>query len=70
MLKHLSDILPQPTAHHVRQKRILLGQVETDSNLTQIAVGNTSTRHEGDFVQVKCGKRHRLKVIHLIQEFK
>lgn len=35
MLKHLSDILPQPAAHGVGQKRVLLKQAETDTNLTQ-----------------------------------
>lgn len=35
MLKYLSDSLPQPTAHGVGQKRVLLNQVETDTNLTQ-----------------------------------
>lgn len=38
MLKHLSNVLPQPTAHGVGQKRVLLSQAETDTNLTQIAV--------------------------------
>lgn len=76
MLKHLSDILPQPTAHGIGQKRVLLSQAETDTNLTQIAVttlqageamltieGNTVTCHEGDFVQVKCGEKHRLEAM-------
>lgn len=96
MLKHLSDILPQPTAHGVGQKRILLKQAETETSLTQIAVtilqageateehshptmeecffflggeakltveGNTLMCHEGDFVQVKCGERHRLEAV-------
>lgn len=96
MLKSLSDILPQPTTHGVGQKRVLLSQAETDTNLTQIAVttlqageaaeehshptmeecffffsgeakltieGNTATCHEGDFVQVKCGERHRLEAV-------
>lgn len=96
MLKHLSDISPQPTTHGVGQKRILLSQAETDTNLTQIAIttlqagetaeehshptmeecffflsgeakltieGNTVTCHEGDFVQVKCGERHRLEAV-------
>ena len=35
MLKHLSDILPQPTAYGVGQKRVLLKQAETDTDLTQ-----------------------------------
>lgn len=38
MLKHLSDILPQLTTHGIGQKRVLLKQAETDTNLTQIAV--------------------------------
>lgn len=38
MLKHLSNVLPQPTAHGVGQKHVLLSQAETDTNLTQIAV--------------------------------
>ena len=96
MLKHLSNILPQPTAHGVGQKRVLLSQAETDTNLTQIAVttlqageateehshptmeecffflsgeakltieGNSVTCHEGDFVQVKCGEKHRLEAV-------
>lgn len=103
LLKHLYDILPQPTAHGIGQKRVLLSQAETDTDLTQIAVTtlqaretteehshptmeecffflsgeakltveeNTLTCHEGDFVQVKCGERHQLEAIHLIQEFK
>lgn len=50
MLKCLSDILPQPTAHGVGQKRVLLKQAETDTNLTQIAVttlqaGETTEGH-------------------------
>lgn len=96
MLKHLSDISPQPTTHGVGQKRILLSQAETDTNLTQIAIttlqagetaeehshptmeecffflsgeakltieGNSVTCHEGDFVQVKCGERHKLEAV-------
>lgn len=96
MLKSLSDILPQPTAHGVGQKCVLLSQAETDTNLTQIAVttlqageaaeehshptmeecffflcgeakltieGSSVTCHEGDFVQVKCGERHRLEAV-------
>lgn len=96
MLKHLLNILPQPTAHGIGQKRVLLSQAETDTNLTQIAVttlqageateehshptmeecffflngeakltieGNTITCHAGDFVQVKCGERHRLEAV-------
>lgn len=96
MLKSLSDILPEPTAHGVGQKHVLLCQAETDTNLTQIAVttlqageaaeehshptmeecffflsgeakltieGKTVTCHEGDFVQVKCGERHRLEAV-------
>ena len=96
MLKYLSDILPQPTAHGVGQKRVLLSQAETDTNLTQIAVttlqageateehshptmeecffflngeakltieGSSVTCHEGDFVQVKCGERHKLEAV-------
>lgn len=96
MLKHLYDILPQPTAHGVGQKRVLLNQAETNTNLTQIAVttlqageateehshptmeecffflsgeakltieGNTITCHKGDFVQVKCGERHKLEAV-------
>lgn len=35
MQKRLSDILPQPTAHGVGQKRVLLSQAETNTNLTQ-----------------------------------
>ena len=35
MLKHLSNILPQPTAHVVGQKLVLLSQAETDIDLTQ-----------------------------------
>lgn len=50
MLQHLSDILPQPTAHGIGQKRVLLSQAETDTNLTQIAVttlqaGETTEEH-------------------------
>lgn len=96
MLKSLANIFPQPTSHGVGQKRILLSQAETNTNLTQIAVttlqageaaeehshptmeecffflsgeakmiieGNTVTCHEGDFVQVKCGERHRLEAV-------
>ena len=96
ILKHLLNIFPQPTAHGVGQKRVLLSQVETETNLTQIAVttlqageaaeehshptmeecffflsgeakltieGSSVTCHEGDFVQVKCGERHRLEAV-------
>lgn len=50
MLKHLLNILPQPTAHGIGQKRVLLSQAETDTNLTQIAVttlqaGETTEEH-------------------------
>lgn len=34
MLKHLPDILPQPTAHGVGQKHVLLKQAETHANQT------------------------------------
>lgn len=35
MTKHLYDILPQSTAHGVGQKRVLLSQAETETDLTQ-----------------------------------
>lgn len=83
MLIDLSDILPQPTAHGVGQKRVLLSQAETDMDMTQIAVTtlrvgeakqtierNILVCQEGDFMQVKCGERRRLEAIYLIQEFK
>lgn len=38
ILIHLHDILPQPTAHSVGQKRVLFKQAETDTNLKQIAI--------------------------------
>lgn len=35
MMKHLYNILPQSTAHGVRQKRVLLSQAETETDMTQ-----------------------------------
>lgn len=35
MLIDLSDILAQPTSHDVGQKRVLLKQAETDTDMTQ-----------------------------------
>ena len=50
MLKHLKDILIQPTSHGVGQKRVLLHAEETHTPLTQIAVttlqaGETAEEH-------------------------
>lgn len=44
MLKHLLNILPQPTSHGVGQKRVLLSQAETDTNLTHYP---TRRRNDG-----------------------
>ena len=38
MLQHLSDILPKSTVHGVGQKRVLLKQAETETDLTLIAI--------------------------------
>lgn len=47
MLKYLSDILSQPTAHAVGQKRVLGSLAKTDTNLTQIAHNPASRRSDG-----------------------
>lgn len=64
MLKRFSDILPQPIAHGVGQKRVLLKQAEMDTNLTQIAVTtlqvgekNTPTRPWRSVSSFSAGKR-------------
>lgn len=46
--RNLSDILPIPTAHNIGLKSVLLGNAETISNITQIAI---TELHQGEEVE-------------------
>ena len=37
-IKHLAEIMPVTTSHHVGEKRVLTSKEETQSNITQMAV--------------------------------